>query len=223
LDEAARVAGSLVQALKDAKTDPFLRTDLAKTLSALAARMESGEASKLCAAAAGSLVQTLKDPKTDPSRLAAVAEALSALAARMESGEASKLRARAAGTLVRLMSKSSTEMAREDLAVETVVALTGFRPTPSAATATIAVGSLADGSNWPLTLAVLALVNPPCRLSTEQLVDLLKDPLCVGKGRRLILDQLEIRYQRKFADHWTFIRFAQNELKIDTTGPPAPR
>jgi hypothetical protein len=72
-----------------------------------------------------------------------------------------------------------------------------------------------------MTLAVLSLIkSPPCRLSTEQLGDLLKQPLCVGEARRVILDQLEIRYQRKFADHWSFVRFAQNELGLDLTGPP---
>jgi hypothetical protein len=184
--------------------------------------MESGEAGRLCAEAAGALVAALKDPKTGPSQWADLAEAVAALAARMESGEAGKLCAEAAGTFVPLMTKNTDARERDRLSVATVVTLTGFRPTRTATTATTAVTSLADRSNWPLALAVLTLVQspPPCRLSTTQLVDLLKGPLCVGEARRLILDQLEIRYQRKFADHWAFVRFAQNELQIDPTGPP---
>ena len=52
-------------------------------------------------------------------------------------------------------------------------------------------------------------------------VELLKDPLCVGPARRVILDQLEHRYQRKFADQWAFVRFAQEQqLGLDFTSPP---
>jgi hypothetical protein len=138
----------------------------------------------------------------------------------------------AAGTLVRSMTKCIGVITRDRpdettldaLGEAIVVVISDLRPTRTARTATTGVAALADRTNWPLALAVLTLVkNPPCRLSNEQLVNLLKDPLCVGKARRLILDQLEIRYQRKFADQWAFARFAQSELHIDPTGPPTPR
>jgi hypothetical protein len=61
----------------------------------------------------------------------------------------------------------------------------------------------------------------PCRLSTPQLVELLKQPTCVGPARRLILDQLENRYWRSFAHDLEFVRFAQEQkLGLDFTTPP---
>src|SRR4051794_5449171 len=61
----------------------------------------------------------------------------------------------------------------------------------------------------------------PCRFSTQQLVELLKMPACIGEGRRVILDQLGNRYGRRFADQWAFVRFATDEkLGLDFTSPP---
>ena len=66
-----------------------------------------------------------------------------------------------------------------------------------------------------------ALEPLPCRLSTQDLVELLKQLTCVGPARRVILDQLEHRYRQKFADHWDFVRFAQEQrLGLDFTTPP---
>ena len=68
---------------------------------------------------------------------------------------------------------------------------------------------------------VLARELPPCRLSTQQLVELLKHPLCVDQARRVVLDLLGTRYGRIFADHWEFVRFAQQQnLGLDFTTPP---
>jgi hypothetical protein len=52
-------------------------------------------------------------------------------------------------------------------------------------------------------------------------VDLLKQPLCVGEARRLVLEQLQRHYQRPFADQWDFVRFAQQQnLPLDLKTPP---
>ncbi|MCI0460775.1 MAG: hypothetical protein L0Z62_27815 [Gemmataceae bacterium] len=69
-----------------------------------------------------------------------------------------------------------------------------------------------------------ALEPLPCRLPTPDLVELLKGPLCVGEVRRVVLDQLANRYGRPFADHWEFVRFAeQQRLGLDfTTAPRRP-
>ena len=61
----------------------------------------------------------------------------------------------------------------------------------------------------------------PCRLTTQELVDLLKMPTCFGEARHLILEQLGNRYGRKFASHWEFVRFArQQRFDLDLTTPP---
>jgi hypothetical protein len=61
----------------------------------------------------------------------------------------------------------------------------------------------------------------PCRLSTQQVVELLKSPACVGPARRVVLDQLGHRYHRRFADLWEFVAWAQeHEPTLDLTTPP---
>ena len=46
-------------------------------------------------------------------------------------------------------------------------------------------------------------------------------PTCFGTGRQVVLDHLGNRYGRPFANHWEFVRFAQEQgLGIDFTTPP---
>jgi hypothetical protein len=86
-----------------------------------------------------------------------------------------------------------------------------------------AVASLGGrgGPLGDLAVVVSAAELPPCRLSTQQLVELLKMPTCVGEARRVVLDYLGKRYGRCFADQWEFVRFAQQQrLDLDFTSPP---
>jgi hypothetical protein len=71
-----------------------------------------------------------------------------------------------------------------------------------------------------------ALLEPamqplPPPLPAQTLVDLLKHPFCVGRARRVVLDQLSRHYNRSFADQWDFVRFAsEQKLGLDLTSPP---
>jgi hypothetical protein len=61
----------------------------------------------------------------------------------------------------------------------------------------------------------------PCRLSPQDLVGLLKMPTCFGEARKVVLKHLGNRYSRVFANHWEFVRFAQEQhLDLDLTSPP---
>ena len=61
----------------------------------------------------------------------------------------------------------------------------------------------------------------PCRLTTQELVELLKMPTCIQDNRRAVLDQLGNIHGRRFANHWEFVRFAREKgLKLDFTSPP---
>jgi hypothetical protein len=73
-----------------------------------------------------------------------------------------------------------------------------------------------------LALLLPAAEPPPCRLSTQQLVELLKMPTCLGEARRVVLDQLGHRYRRHFADAWEFVRFAKEQHldDLDFISPP---
>jgi hypothetical protein len=72
-----------------------------------------------------------------------------------------------------------------------------------------------------VTLLGPALAPLSCPLTTQQLVDLLKQPLCVGHMRRVILNKLEDRFRRKFADQWDFVRFTEKRrLGLNFTSTP---
>jgi hypothetical protein len=61
----------------------------------------------------------------------------------------------------------------------------------------------------------------PCRLTTPELVELLKYPTCFGPARQVILKHLGNRYGRTFANHWDFVRYArEHDLGLDFTSPP---
>jgi hypothetical protein len=61
----------------------------------------------------------------------------------------------------------------------------------------------------------------PCRLGTQDLVQLLKMPTCFGPVRRVVLDHLGNIHGRRFVNHWAFVRFARGQkLGLDFTTPP---
>jgi hypothetical protein len=61
----------------------------------------------------------------------------------------------------------------------------------------------------------------PRPLPPQQLVELLKHPFCVNEARRAVLDALEFTYDRKFADLWEFVAFAEKEHpELDLLTPP---
>ena len=61
----------------------------------------------------------------------------------------------------------------------------------------------------------------PCRLSTQELVELLKMPTCFGKARRIVLDHLGNRCGPRFVNDWAFVRYAtEQKLGLDLTTPP---
>jgi hypothetical protein len=61
-----------------------------------------------------------------------------------------------------------------------------------------------------------------CRLTTQQLVELLKMPTCFGKARRVVLDHLGNIHGRRFANHCDCVRFAREQnLSVDLTAPTA--
>jgi hypothetical protein len=76
----------------------------------------------------------------------------------------------------------------------------------------------AQGERATLTEYLAALA----RCSTlPGLVELLKQPTCVGQGRRIILAELGKRAGRSFADVWDFVSWAREQQpNLDLTTPP---
>jgi hypothetical protein len=90
-----------------------------------------------------------------------------------------------------------------------------------ARTAAAAIGPAGVGSSLPLPGLVAATDPLPCRLDTPDLVELLKMPTCYGEARKVVLKHLGNRYGRTFADHWEFVRYAEeHHLGLDFTSPP---
>jgi hypothetical protein len=87
-------------------------------------------------------------------------------------------------------------------------------------------GAVGTFGGMGLPVASLALLGPaveplPCRLSTHQLVDLLKQPTCQDPARRVVLDYLQHRCQRRFRNHWDFVEYARERLpEVNLTSPP---
>jgi hypothetical protein len=152
-----------------------------------------------------------------------LAQAQSAVGARLEPKDAGQ----AAATLTQAMAKTkTTDLFTPQLFQGLSAVLTRVHPPESSrrlAAVAAGVGPLL-GTGHPLATPALlgpALKPLPCRLSTQALVELLKQPTCIGLARRIILDQLEYRYRQKFADHWAFVRFAKKQkLDLDFTTPP---
>ena len=90
----------------------------------------------------------------------------------------------------------------------------------------IATAIVQSSATMPVPAAGIAAASQaeqpwPCRLATQELVDLLKMPTCFGKARRVVLDHLGNRYGRRFVNHWAFVRFAkERNLGLDFTTPP---
>jgi len=104
--------------------------------------------------------------------------------------------------------------------------LSGCDPAERSRRATALAAAVAAGPapGWPV--ASPALLGPApeplsCRLATEELVNLLKQPTCLSPSRRVMLDYLEYRYHRSFRDHWEFAEYARvSLLELDLTSPP---
>src|SRR5262249_15996681 len=146
----------------------------------------------------------------NPNQWQPLSQGLASLAPRLEPKEAMET----ASILMQTMSKMP------DLSQGLLGALLGEDASGvrcRAAISTTSAGVATACGNWPASLPALYIVlPPPCRLTTHQLVDLLKHPFCVGAARRVVLDQLENRYRRKFADQWEFVRYAQgHDLGVD--------
>jgi hypothetical protein len=196
-DEAVRV---IATALKQA-SNPDCRTALAQVLSATVDRLNAVEADRVCEQVIGSLDRDALDSvapellsQLNPGRAHALAWDL---ASRMCSEPESDT-----DVLSRILTNTSREQRARRAARMAAAAGPGLKGILEAA---------ARVSAEPF----------PCRLTTQELVELLKMPTCLRGARRIVLDHLGNRYSRRFANHWDFVRFAtEQKLGLDFTTPP---
>jgi hypothetical protein len=214
--EAGEAAATLTQAMARRK-DLLALQRLAEGLSVLSARMEPKEAAALCGQAAATLTQAMART-TNPSDLPLLVQGLTAVAGRLGPKEASE----AAATLTQAMARwTDPEWSRHLAKGLTAVLLRedasrGMHQPQGVAGA---IGMLSRPESVLVVAVHLQPLPPP--LPAQTLVDLLKQPLCVGEARRLVLEQLQRHYRRPFADQWEFVRFAQeHQLGLDLKTPP---
>jgi tRNA A-37 threonylcarbamoyl transferase component Bud32 len=220
--EAATILVRAMKGTKDPGTWASLATlaSLAQSLSLVAPRLAPGDAATIAAEATATIVRASKGTRNHYALLTS----LSVLGAWLEARDA----AEAAAIVVQVMQDTdymnNTPRASRPLALSALLSDDPPMKLPSRSATAASAVAFPAGTGHPLTgLAFLvpATEPPPRRLSTQQLVDLLKMPTCIGEARRLILDQLGNRYRRTFSDPWEFVRFAQEqEPGLDFTSPP---
>jgi hypothetical protein len=230
-----RAAGIMGRALEK-ETTAKGRLTLARALSTVAGKLDKAEATSVCQAAVRSLLRAAETERAEAERLLLVAGVALLLPALddPEAGHISRGLAFAvcSGRNADFRDRYSEWADFFDTTYSWVggetsaldVLLTGAsrsatsRRTPAAA----AVVGLVSASPI-LALPVLPAVSEPlpCRLSTEDLVELLKMPTCRGGARRIVLNHLGNRYGRTFANHWEFVHYAEeHHLGLDFVTPP---
>jgi hypothetical protein len=220
-EEAARAsaeaAAPLTQAMARANTHYDLLR-LTRALTALAARMPLEAKARALTEAAVLLTQAMANPN-DRIVLRGLAEGLSEVAARMGPEEAARVSAEAAAIFLQDMARPPRYIDLQELTEIFSTLLSGGWDKERATAAAAVVGC-------PGALLLSRSVGPPQtrRFSDRELVELLKQPLCVGPARRLVLDQLGSRCQRQFADQWEAVAWLrEHRPDLDLTSPPTAR
>jgi len=229
--EAARMLADVLTGDMDAAT----RQSLAKSLADAAGRLEPAAATRVCETKIGDLLRARSARARSAEDRRGFDSAVAALLPRLNVRNAN---AQAAILAAMMCSEGdicwepkrepghpapSAEEVQLHAAFSRV--LTDTSPVQrDLRTARIAVRYAGPGLAAPTPAASIAAGPWPCRLTTQELVDLLKMPTCFGRARRVVLDQLGNLHGRRFANHWEFVHFAlENQFPIDlTTAPQRP-
>jgi hypothetical protein len=227
--EPAAAVRLLLDALAEEKDDPA-RKQLAEGLAAAEGRMEPAAAARVCAEAVRLDIPTLENASDAAARHNA-AERLCLLLEPLEAESGfhpARVFARWLVSHPDLVFVDvpdgvggTTRTFTPDVLERCLTNRTHLHIQRQAAAVAAAVGTPAQGPAPGLPLLPAAAEPFPCRLSTQELVDLLKMPTCVREVRRFLLDQLGNRYGRRFETQWDFVRYAgQQGLNLDFTTPP---
>jgi tRNA A-37 threonylcarbamoyl transferase component Bud32 len=217
------LAGAAARLLSEAlakEPNAYDPSFLAQGLAALAARLgpeEAGMAARLLSEAMA------KQKNVDVRSL--LAQALAAVAARLGPEEAARYAAVAAHQLSEELAKEPDAKVRSLLAQRLAAVAARLGPVEAIQRSLLAAQAITEAPvPHPFAgLAALALAAQPLpsRFSTQELVDLLKMPTCVGPARDVILQHLGERYHRPFADQWEFVEYAEKHLPdLDLKSPP---
>jgi hypothetical protein len=159
----------------------------------------------------------------DPIKLLLLSQGLTSVVDRLEPVETVQACAEAAATLTQAMRMTTDPYGFALRGLSTVFSgepSTTPRERYTSAAATVAT---LGGPGLPFAALAWAQLTPqplPPR-PAQTLVDMLKQPCCVGEARRRVLEQLARHYHRPFADQWEFVDHVhQHKLDLDLTTPP---
>jgi hypothetical protein len=230
--EPAVAAGLLNEALSREKDDG-VRTTLAQALALVSWQLQPTDTERACAKAARSYVQAL-DQDFDSSawpfaqHMAALLQPLDGPRATYAANIFARLVAsdpdRFSGRVVPVFDDNGHPFVVTQ-AADVLNRFLTHTPRPEIQRRALAIGSAiglsASGPVPGLPLLPATCEPLPCRLSTQDLVELLKMPTCLGEVRGVILKHLGNRYGRRFGTPWDFVRYAREEhLDLDFTTPP---
>jgi hypothetical protein len=181
-------------------------SSLSYALSSLSSRLEPSDAAKLCRRAIRQQARGRAEDREDQGMPGAFVHSVATLLPFIDPPTAH--------ALARELAPGMTDL-------ETVFRDTS-RPVQIERAARTALATIGQGFGGHPGASFLIAAEPyPCRLTAQELVDLLKMPTCFGDARRLVLDHLSNRYGRRFANHWEFVRFAHERgLNLDLKTPP---
>jgi hypothetical protein len=231
--EAARLSWQAARVISlplEKKIDANDRRALAQGLAAVVGRLSLADAAAFCHPSVYSLLQAVETASDEEDRQI-LAMAMAELLPASDGIHASGVSARTAFLVCsgrKLIGGISwTEgdsSAGGNLGIWCLDALLTDDSRSEVSRRTVAVAT-AVGLACPMPFPALTALPPvskplPCRLSTQDLVELLKMPTCFGEARKVVLKHLGNRYGRYFADHWEFVRFAQEQhLDLDLQSP----
>jgi tRNA A-37 threonylcarbamoyl transferase component Bud32 len=225
--DAAEAAKLLTGALERV-TGPEARLNLADTLASVAWRLEPAEAARVCRGSIHILLRTRETALRQEPESMKVNLSVAKLLPYVEPGIGLTLAQWLARDNCAWDRKGwNTEGHPRDIAEFLVDVMTDTSPTRRRERETRIAEAMADGleiydgMDSMLRAAEIASEPYPCRLTTQDLVDLLEMPTCHGEYSRAVLDQLGNIHGRRFASRGEFIRFARETgLDLDLTTPP---
>jgi hypothetical protein len=190
-------------------------------LAAVAAKLNTQDARKVCAQVAEALVAAIRDTKNSDTR-STLSVGLVAVAAKLSTEDAQKVCGQAAEALVAVIRDTKNSDALVPLP-ESLMALAGKLTSGQLRSCAVQLVELLNtGSRRQVsgTLGTFA-----AKLSDKDLIEILKTPLCVGEARTIILKELtkKLKPQHPFTTDWEFVDWVQEnrkDLEPDLVRPP---
>jgi hypothetical protein len=211
--EAASLLVGVMNQTPELNAVPVLAFGIAE----VAGRLEPGPAAEVCGNAARFLTAT-RAKVPDPQLQAGFDAGLVAISGLLPPDETSRLLNE---LLDRTLDPRAATAWNHGLTLA-AIGQTAPRMGTSVNATLLALGSFGPPDSW---LAGLPLLHPRFHkqsrpLSQQQLIDLLKHPLCIGETRRSVLQALAFTHDRPFADQWDFVRYIRDKkVDVDLLAP----